>query len=518
MTIRVNSSGKLLLRNSLAAIVEGASIVAPDVPDEPTPVGPLALTDFAADMTPYQRIGTSKDIDVSGTCDAALTSVQVRAVDAVSLASVTAWKSLPASGGTFAGKLTVPQGDWRKLEASDGTNTARTTKRFGVGIIGLLIGQSNMENRPKTVRKDGGPHSPLSDKRSIEYHRTAGIRRMGNYNDALPANSLSNTTGYSSGVLYKGQPDTRGDGYVYVANLLAQSVGCIVCLVERAVGGSNIIDWVGAGQPANDHWGQAAAAVQAVGGDCEFALMYIGETNASTTTTTATMVSHYGTLMGRCHALTGRNASNFHLGVMSLGTGSYLNSAEGRFGAMRAAAVEFGNNTPGAFFAGAIHDSQTDSDNVHINGESHAKAGARNVACLKARYGLGPSGAGPRIIGAAWDGSGVVLTLQHTGGTALLDGAGGTGTALTGFDFKDAGGVLIAYTASAITSPTTIRFALPAKPATAAYAMTNSPHNVTPTDPKTALVPASCVYDNVPIQGSVVGCPIQPLAAITVTG
>lgn len=479
-------------------------------------LGPLALADFAVDLTPYQRVGTSKDITVHGTCDASLTSVQVRAVNAATGAGVTVWQSVPAAGGAYSGTLTVPQGDWCKLQATDGTNTATTANRFGVGIVGFLIGQSNMALRPNTAYQ-----SPLGDPRAIELHDTLGLRRLGNHrtDNTPPPNSISTTSGYSRSPGYVQQTDTRGDGYVYVANLLAQAANCIVCLVERAVIGSDILDWVGAGNPENDKWEQAASAIRAVGGDCEFALWYQGETNAPTTMTTAVMVSHLGTLMGRCHALTGRNASNFHFGVISLGSGSYLGSAEGRFGAMRAAQVQFGNNTPGAFFAGAIHDSQTgSSDNVHINGESHAKIGARNAASLKARFGLGASGAGPRITGAAWDGSGVVLTLQHTGGTALLDGAGGTGAALTGFEFKDAGGVLIAYTASTITGPTTIRFALPTQPATASYAMMNSPHNTTPGDPKTAVVPASCVYDNVAIQGSTVGCPIQPLASIAVTG
>lgn len=508
MKLYLSSIGKPLLHNGTLALI-GALAGGGTEPPPPVGSGTLTLADFTRDLTPYQRLGTSRDIDVAGTCDPALKSIQVRAVTALGAGTpFTSWTTIPAVNGSYLGKINVPQSDWCWLEAFDGTNTVRTTKRFGVGVIGLLIGQSNMENRPKTAYK-----SPLGDRRAIESHRTKGLRRLGNYNDSMPANTLSDKTGYSAGLTI--QTDARGDGYVYVANLLAQALSCIVCLVERARSGSNILDWVGLGTVAGDKWGEAAAAITDLGGDCEFALWLQGETNANLMST-ADMVTHLGSLQGRCHTLTGRTASNFHFGVMSLGAGSYGGSSEGEFGNMRAAHVQFGNNTPGAFFAGAIHDAQT-SDGVHLNGEAHARIGARNIHCLLSRLGFGPSGAGPRITSAAWDGSGVVLTLQHSGGTALLDGAGGNGSALTGHEFKRTDGTIVPYTASLITGPNTIRFAMPEKPATASYAMMNNPHNLDPNDAKTAVVFASCVYDNVAIQGSTVGCPIQPLAALAVT-
>jgi hypothetical protein len=477
------------------------------------PAGSLTLADFAADLTPFQRVGTSKAVPVHGTCDPGLSSVQVRAVIAVGGAAHTQWATIPASGGAFSGTLTVPHGDWCKLQATDGTNTVTTANRFGVGVIGLLIGQSNMENRPKTAFK-----SPLGDPRCIEYNRLAQLRRLGNYrtDSTPPPNSTVDVSGYSRMPGYVQQTDARGDGYVYLANQIAQALGCIVCLVERARGGSNIIDWVGLGVPAEDKWKAAADAIIALGGDCEFALWAVqGETNAHTMST-AEMAGHIGAIHQRCLALTGRSASEFHFGVGSLGPGSFNGSLEGEFGNMRAAQVLYGNSTPGAFFAGSAHDGTT-VDSVHWNGELHARVGLRNAAALLARFGIGKSGAGPRIVSASYANGFVDFMVQHSGGTALQDGAGGAGAALTGFAFKDAGGSTVTYGATSFPAADRIRVAVNGVPATASYAMMNNPHNSNPADPMSAYVPASVPCDNVPFLYST-GAPLQPCPAINITG
>jgi len=510
MSVLVNQDGQVILRAGRAVTVTPGGSGGPV--DPPVPVGSLTLADFSADLTPFQREGTSKSIPVSGTCDPSLSTVRVRAIVAATGAAHTSWFDIPAVGGVFVGALAVPQGDWGKLQATDGTNTVTTANRFGVGIIGLLIGQSNMANRPA-----GGFRSPLGDPRAIEYNRSGVLRRLGNYrtDNVPPPNSFSDVSGYNRQPGYVQQTDARGDGYVYVANLVAQAVGCIVCLVERAVGGSNILDWTGQGSPANDKWQQAANAINDIGGDCEFALWYQGESNAATMSQAA-MVSNIGLVQDRCHALTGRDATSFHFGVISLGPGSFSGSTEGQFGIMRAAHVQFGNNTPGAFYAGAAHDSQT-NDSVHIIGECHGRVGARNALAVLSRFGIGVTGAGPRVTGANRSGSVITLTVQHTGGTALRDGAGGTGTALTGFEVKDAAGNVLTYT-SAITSPTTIVLTATGTPATVSYAMMNNPHNTTRSDPKTAVVYASVPCDDVSLIGSTYGCPLQPFAAINITG
>jgi len=512
MAIRLRN-GVLALRNGLAALVIAGVPVDPTDPTNPTdpggegpPAGTLSIVDFANDMTPYQRVGTSKPVRVQGQCDPSVTSVRVRAVIASTNVAHTAWTDIPASAGSFDGMLTVPQGDWCKLQANDGTNTVTTAKRFGVGIIGLLIGQSNMEERPKRPIK-----SPLGDPRCIEYNRQGALIRIGNINDRMPPNTTLDVPGYSSGLTIQ---SNRADGYAYTANLLAQGLNCIVCLVERAVGGSNMIDWIGLGSPANDKWKAAADAVTAVGSDCEFALWYQGESNANGTST-ATMLGYLNTLQAKCHTLTGRNASNFHFGVISLGPGTF-GSSEGQFGNMRAAHVQFANNTAGAFMAGSAHDSQT-NDVVHIIAESHSRVAVRNVMSLLSRLGVGATGAGPRIVSASRVGSVVTLTVQHTGGSTLKDGAGGTGGALTGFEFKDSSGAALAYTSS-IAGPTTLQFTVNGIPATVSYAMMNNPHNTDRADPKTAVVAASVPCDDRPILSSTYGCPLQPCAPINITG
>lgn len=360
-----------------------------------------------------------------------------------------------------------------------------------------MIGQSNMANMPITSND-----YPLGDIRSTCYTRDGVVTRIGNYNDNRPAGQKLSVYGSdrTNGVYV-------GDGFVWFANAVAAAVDAPVCLIERAVGGSSITTW----QAGQTHWNAFAAAVTAAGGDIGAVIWYQGETDAHN----MNPVLHRQRLANvhqQCMDLVGRNTSNFHFGIVTLGVGSYGGSVDGEFGAMRALLADYANTTPGAFLAATAHDSFT-SDGVHLVGSAFGRVGRRAGKSLAARFGVGTSGAGPRIVGAAWDGSGVVLTVQHTGGTGLMDGAGGNGTALTGFEFKDAGGMPIAHTGSSIASPTAFRFALPSIPATVSYAMMNTPHGASST-----VVPtfASIPCDNALYFDSTVGCPLQPCAAIAV--
>lgn len=526
MKFLLTSAGRVLLANGKLLQVGQPSTTVPDEPEDPVPEGPgatLTVTDFALDRYIFQRVGTGKEITVSGTTTAAAT-IQARTVDAESGVALTSWTTVatPTEAGVYSGTHQVPKGakgKFYKLQVRDAaapSTVFATTKRFSVGVRGILAGQSNMVGLPNGVSK-----YPLGGKGSHEY-RGSAIKRVGNVNDAVAANTHFGAGGYGSYTTESGAK--TGDGYVYLANMLADALDTNVLLIERAAGGTSIDSWM-TGQSS---WTPLANTMAEIGNDAEFALWLQGENDAGTGMSTATMVTKLGALHGQFKALTGRDDSNFHFGVLSLGpvstTSSYAGSSTSKFGAIRAAHVQYANNTPGAFYVTGMHDTHT-SDGVHIQGEGYYRAGRRMGKTVTARLGVGTSCAGPRVVSASRAGSVVTLTLQHSGGTALLDGAGGTGTALTGFEFKDSGGSVLTYTSS-IASATTLQFTVSGTPATVSYAMMNAPHSTDQGVSTTAPVLASIVYDNAtyldgvaaPFGLSAVGAPLQPCPAITITG
>lgn len=480
----------------------------------PTAATALSVTDYA-DLTHFQRdqTGLGKAINIGYTCAGNPTRIDWRAVDYYTGAPITSWATLvnyPAASGTVP--VFMPASRWARIQLRDSVNTAltaTTTSRMSVGVKWLMIGQSNMFNRVAS-----GSLSPTGDPQAICYTRTPAVKRVGNLNDSIAANSTTSAAGYGTGLTL--QTDVRGDGFVYFANLLSQGLGMTVMIIERAVGGSDIDDWMD--NVSNNHWDALVTAVSAMGGDVEGATWLQGETNANTMTR-STRLARLASLHGQLHSLTGRSTSTFKFAITTIGTGPFSGSSEGEFGVMREADNWYARNTAGAILGTSAHDTATGSDNVHINAEGHSRVGRREAKSVLAAYGIGSSAAGPRITGATRSGTAVTVSIAHTSGTALADGAGGAGTALTGFRFFDAGaaGAQIAVSSTAI-SGNTLQLVLATEPVgalTMDYAMTNVPHGVATSS--NSFVPASCVYDNALYHASTVGCPLQPCAAFTVS-
>lgn len=462
-----------------------------------------------------QRVGTSKTVNIAGTCTGNPISIKARVVDFnTPTTAVTDWVTVATNpaGDVWSGAVVVPQGSWYAIEVQDGVNaalTAKTINKFGVGMVIGMIGQSNMANFRTT------PPSPAlypsGATTSVEYSTTSIYRRVGNVADAFPPNTRFGGGGYST---FTGSA-SNADGYTYFVNNMSLGLGIPVCLVERAAPGSSIDSWID-GETSNN-WDTFAAAVAAIG-DCEMVIWLQGETDANTMST-STMVTRLGQLHNQCKTLTGRNDSSFKFGIVSLGVGSYSGSSEGEFGNMRAAHVQYANNTAGSFLATSAHDTHT-GDGVHTVGEGHSRWGRRAAKTAAFMFGVGVSGAGPRITSATRAGTQVTLGITHSGGTALVDGAGGNGSGLTGIEFKDSVGVISHTTLITGNSIVCILGSEPVGPLTVSYAMMNNPHNSSSGDAnfaKNAVVMASIPYDNALYLNSVVGCPLQPLAATTVS-
>ncbi len=117
----------------------------------------IAVTDFV-DYRVFQRDigGTSKSVTVSGSYwDMNWNHVEARVLQHGTSTAVLDWTTIDSTpgGGTFSGNLSVPQGGWYNVEvrALDGTGSvigsSRGTNKWGVGMIILVIGQSNMSGR-----------------------------------------------------------------------------------------------------------------------------------------------------------------------------------------------------------------------------------------------------------------------------------------------------------------------------------------------------------------------------------
>lgn len=457
----------------------------------------VTLNDVTQDMTVIQRVGTAKEITVSGTSNGS--HITVQAVDAVSGTVIAERDRIKVIAGTFTGTLSVPQGGWYKLKAIDSRQSgvnAIGSNRFGVGVVVGMAGQSNMNGL-----MTGTADYPLGSPLAVEY-QAGTYRRIGNINDGYPPGTLWPTYGTFTA------STNRGDGYVHLANLLSSGLGGIpVCLVNRAVNGSSITSW----QSGQTNLSTLASEIAAAGGDMELFLWLQGESDAASMSK-ATYKTNLGNVHALTRAMTPRAAADFHFGVISLGVGSYLGSVEGDFGKIRAAHVEYSAENTGAFHAASAHDVIT-SDGVHITGAGQSKIGRR--AALSALGAIaGQNKSGPRIASASRSGSVVTLTIEHLGGSALQDGGGGSGSALTGFKVFD-NGVEIAISATSITSATSIQLTLASTPTgtvTVGYGMANCPHGTT-----SSVTLASAVYDNQPVHGSSVGMLLAPVQSMSVT-
>lgn len=466
------------------------------------------------DQKVFQRVVGAKSVPVTGSYTGSPSVIEARAVDFTSGAAITAWTPIVIypTGGTYNGLLRVPQGCWYRLQVRDGVNTTITAQglnKLGVGIIVVLSGQSNMANFLTTPF-----HYPSGGPRSVEW-RGSVFNRLGNINDNFPPSTKVLSAGPGG---YPDHPNSvpgssRADGYVYFANTLSTTFNVPVLMVEISSGGTSIQAWM----QGQAFWTSVVNRINQVGGDFEVFQWLQGESDANTMST-ATMKLRLTDLHNQLKALrvtNGHTASAMTFFLTSLGVGNSGGSSEGEFGNIRAAHIQFASETQGAFISACAHDTRTGADAVHIDGLGHAHIGRREGKTIASVMGFGVSGAGPKIIGATRSGTAVTVQLKHSGGTALLDGDGGSGAALTGFQFFD-GVTPLPYVSSAIVG-NTVAIALQSAPVgvlTMSYAMSDVPYG---TLPNSDNVKASILYDNATYIHSTTGCPCQPLAPITVT-
>jgi hypothetical protein len=517
MGIRLASS-KLRLRNGKPSLITPGVAAAQPV-DNGTG---LAVPNEPLVDQNYQRLGGSAAVPLSGIVTGADGVVEARVVDESGVA-VTGWAAVGTSiGGVFSGVPTVPESanfryyKWQTRKQSNPGAVATGANSFCVGAYWLWSGQSNMVNTFTTPEK-----YPTGSRNAKAYdapNNKRGILGNRATNGAMPSAPfiLFGQSSYPAGPPWLNDVSVC-DAPVYFANMLAQALGVPVTIVLSARGGASIDSWLG-DDPQNDNWAPLAAAVAAVGGDVEGMLWSQGEADTLTKTTTV-MRSKWDRLQTRVLGLVKRTTATLKIGMVSLGPcdGTYAKS-----GIMRANQTDYANTTAGWFLASSAYDANTPADHVHQDGPPLSRVYRRAArSALAAVYGIGASGAGPKIDPANVKliGSDIFANVIHAGGTALADGAGGTGASVTSLEVKDSTGAVIPYVLQ-VTAAAQFKLSLAASfvaPLTVSNAYMDVPCGAASGN-GLSFDPARCLYDNLSyVNKTMGGAPLQPCAPIAVS-
>lgn len=364
-------------------------------------------------------------------------------------------------------------------------------------MVVAMLGQSNMVNLSQAV-----VNYPLADQQARRW--TGAWTYCGNVDltNTYPPGTPSSTYGGT-----RTNVSPNGDGLVYFVNRLRSTIGAPVKTFEYAASGSNISQW----QPVTGSLYEAFKAAQiASGAYCNAAIYLQGESNAGTSS-----ASYQASLLAILNGLRAETTkSPFKFGVVCLGPGTTAWSTEGTLGVIRSAQLDFiaAQSENGAYFAASAHDANLAGNSIHFDAPSQARMGKRYAKGLLHQFGYLPYGAeGPKITSATLSDAAVTVHITQNGGTALADGAGGSGSALLGFRVYD-GGSLCTINATAISGNTVVLTlsATPAGSVTMDYAMANAPYGST-------TAPASVVYDNDLVPGDTLGLPLQPHALMAVS-
>lgn len=336
----------------------------------------------------FQRVGTSKVIPLSGTyANGTPTAVEARIIDVDSGLPVAGldWQTVDAapSGGLWSGQLTVPQGGWYYAEvrwSDTPANTAAQLQQWGVGIVTLMYGQSNME-------------------------------RMGTISSSPPAQG-SKTSYYLSN--WTAVPS--GNGVREYLNRLSSLTGLPCAAANASIGGLSISELIA----PSAGWSDLTGKLTGMGGDAELIIIAQGEADGQDDTSKATYKAPYtDNLQADLLTATGRSASEFTIYLALLGNSNgYLNYTDEKLERIRDAQRELAQQ-PGFKLSHTAID-QPLADTIHMTAAGYAEAGKRFAQSIAYHNGFASfSGLGPQMQSVATVGSSVVVSVQLDGGTAL---------------------------------------------------------------------------------------------------
>ena len=259
-------------------------------------VSTIAVNDFP-NYRVFQRDigGTSKSVTISGTySNMNWNRIDARVLQHGTTTTVVDWTTIDSTpgGGTFSGNLTVPQGGWYNVEiraldaAGSVIGSSRGTKKWGVGMIILCIGQSNMSGH-------GQPPFTIATSDLAVNYSNAGIweHLSDPYDDGSPAGAVDNDNSTAAGSMIPA-----------LANSLLQTFNFPIAFVPSPKDNSNLYSQWAYRNPSNHYdtttlYGQSITKARTVGG-VELIVMHQGEADTNAHRTEAQYEADFATLIG----------------------------------------------------------------------------------------------------------------------------------------------------------------------------------------------------------------------------
>ena len=331
--------------------------------------------------------------------------------------------------------------------------SSRGTNKWGVGMIILVIGQSNMSGRGQP------PFTAATSDLAVNYSNAGRWEHLADpYDDESPASAVD----YDS--------NAGGSMIPGIANSLLQTFDFPIAFVPAAKGGSNLYvngsNYGWAYRNPSNHfdtstlYGQSITKAQSVGG-VELIIMHQGEADLSAGRTEANYEADFATMIGHYRQDLYADIPIFicQLGTVGDGTDAGVTG-------IRSAQHDVDNGTN--IFMGATAMELPRIDTWHYNTPALTVIGSRLANAIKYYFGQSTYYRGPSINSAFFsDGNRnqVIVTLNHRGGTDITPATG-----ITGFEVFDNG--------SSVTIQSAMRYAANAVQLTLSRSI-SSGHTVT---------------------------------------
>jgi len=388
----------------------------------------IAVNDFP-NYRVFQRDigGTSKRVTISGTySNMNWNRVDARVLQHGTTATVVDWTAIDSTpgGGTFSGNLTVPQGGWYNVEiraldaAGSVIGSSHGTKKWGVGMIILCIGQSNMSGH-------GQPPFTIATSDLAVNYSNAGIWEHFSdpYDDGSPAGAVDNDNSTAAGSMIPA-----------LANSLLQTFNFPIAFVPSPKDNSNLYSQWAYRNPSNHYdtttlYGQSITKARTVGG-VEIIVMHQGEADTNAHRTEAQYEADFATLIGHYSEDLYATIPIFicQLGPIDLG---FNTRTDADVVAVRGAQHDLDNGED--IFMAATAMDQPRLDHVHYTTQGLDAIGGRVAQTIKYYFGATSYYRGPEITSAFFANGNrntVDIQIGHRGGNDIMPGSGITGFSL----------------------------------------------------------------------------------------
>jgi hypothetical protein len=394
---------------------------------EPTTTSTVSVDDFA-NYRVFQRDtgGTSKSVPISGTySNMDWNRVEARILQHGTSTVVVDWTTIDTTpgGGTFSGNLVVPQGGWYNIEvraldsAGSVLGSSRGTNKWGVGMIILCIGQSNM------VGNGQPPFTTATSDFAVNYSNAGIWEHLSDpYDDESPPGAVDNDNSSAGGSMVPA-----------LANSLLQTFNFPIAFVPSAKSGSNLYSQWAYRNPSNHYdtstlYGQSITKAQSVGG-VELIIMHQGEADTNDHRTEAQYEADFATMIGNYRQDLYATIPIFicQLGTIELGTNTRTDED---VVAVRNAQHDLDNGV-NIFMAATAMD-QPRLDAVHYTCQGLDAIGGRIAQTIKYYLGAASYYRGPAITSALFveNRNTVEIQIVHRGGNDITPASSITGFSL----------------------------------------------------------------------------------------